>query len=354
MTKITLFKPNELIATIGKLKLDRVARHLGNYFIEHAQKKIKFENYQGNTFHIKVKDLNVLADINSKDYKQIANSINNLQQTVSIRSRDNNRIMSIVMFPEIGIDLNNNEYYFALSPTTIELLKNSDFFTKLELKEMNQLDSKHSLVIFELLKRYENSPLIPIMTLDELRKITDTLDKKSYDNFTNFEKNVLKIAQKEINDKTQYNVSYELKKTSARTRFKVSEIQFYFAKKTRLEKEQAIDSEFNDELFLNFRQIFKNLPVEDYCHACETFERSTLVRFLNDLKKKNYGTLKTECFLRYLIERTNQKWNGYLYKTQNKTPKEKDPGHASGSFGANENYNFEEYLKKQRQKFFDV
>lgn len=354
MTKITLFKPNELIATIGKLKLDRVARHLGNYFIEHAQKKIKFENYQGNTFHIKVKDLNVLADINSKDYKQIAKSINNLQQTVSIRSRDNNRIMSIVMFPEIGIDLNNNEYYFALSPTTIELLKNSDFFTKLELKEMNQLDSKHSLVIFELLKRYENSPLIPIMTLDELRKITDTLDKKSYDNFTNFEKNVLKIAQKEINDKTQYNVSYEIKKTTAKTRFKVSEIQFYFVKKERLEYEQVIDSEFNDELFISFRQIFNKLPIEDYKHACDTFERSTLVRFLSDLKRKNYGTLKTECFLRYLIERTNQKWNGYLYKTQNKTPKKEEPGQTSGSFVANENFSFNDYLEKERQKFFDI
>ena len=117
-----------------------------------------------------------------------------------------------------------------------------------------------------------------------------------------------------------------------------------------MENEQAIEHEFNDQLFLDFRQIFKNLPIEDYKHACDTFERSTLVRFYNDLKRKDYGILKTECFLRFLIDRTEKKWNGYIFKNHNKTPKEK----TSGSFGANEKFNFDEYFKKERQKFFDV
>ena len=92
------------------------------------------------------------------------------------------------------------------------------------------------------------------------------------------------------------------------------------------------------------------MPIEDYSHACDTFERSTLVRFYNDLQRKNYGSLKTECFLRYLIERTEKRWNGYFFKTQKQTPKEK----TSGSFGANEKFNFEDYIEKERQKFFDV
>lgn len=256
----------------------------------------------------------------------------------------------------IGLDTQKGAYKFSLAPEILDILKNSDYFTKLELKEFNNLDSKHSIVLYEYLKRYENAQKIPILSINEFRDITHTSASKTYDNFTDLKRGVIDVAVNEVNEKTPYNVSYEVFKTRTGRRPKVSEIQFYFSKKSKLEKEQAIESEFRDELFIEFRQIFKNLPVEDYCHACETFERSTLIRFLSDLKRKNYGTLKTECFLRYLIERTNQKWNGYLYKSQNKTPKkeEKDPGQTSGSFGDDEKFNFDEYMKKERQKFFDV
>jgi hypothetical protein len=51
--------------------------------------------------------------------------------------------------------------------------------------------------------------------------------------------------------------------------------------------------------------------------------------------------------LRYLNERTEQKWNGYFFKKHDKTPKEEES--TSGSFG-----DFDDYLRKERQKFFNV
>ena len=252
-----------------------------------------------------------------------------------------------IYYPNFGIYSKNYDSWDALPDGATLAIANdfSNIDRTLKLLEMNPLESKHSLVIYEFLKRYENAEKIPKITIDELRQITDTQSK--YPNFTDFERFVLKVAEKEINDKTNYQMTYDTFKTRTGRRPKVSEIQFYFAKKERLESEQAIEHEFNDKLFLDFRQIFKNLPIEDYSHACETFERSTLVRFLNDLKRKNYGNLKTECFLRYLIERTEKRWNGYFFKTQKQTPKE-EKEKTSGSF------DFDEYFKKERQKFFDV
>lgn len=347
MNDLMLLKPNELINVISELELSRNARHILNYFLRHAQRKIKLENYDGNTFNIKYSELNKLADINPESIDVMKNSLRHLMKPVILRD-DPQYFSAIVPVTYVNIDKINGEYVYSLENKVIDLLKKTDYYTKLDLKEFNVFKSKHSIVIFEYLKRYENLPKIPKITIDELRKMTDTKDK--YTNFKHLQQKVLDIAVHEINTFTNYQISYELIKIATSRRPKVSEIQFYFTKKERLETEQAIESEFNDELFIEFRQIFKNLPVEDYTHACETFERSTLVRFFNDLKKKSYGNLKTECFLRYLIERTEKRWNGYFFKIQNqkKTPKEEEKEKTSGSF------NFDEYLETERQKFFDA
>lgn len=350
MNEVTLFKPNELVSIISDMELTRTARHLFNYFLRYAQIKIKSENYKGYTFEINLNELNDLANINQKNYKLLSKALDSLIKPVMLLD-DPKHIHKVVPIYEVFIDVEQGVYRYKLADTIIELLRNTDYFTKLNLQEFNPLCSKHSIVIFEFLKRFENIK-VPTITMEELRKITDT--QKKYSQFCDFEKKVLKVAMLEINEKTIYQMSYETIKTRAKRRPKVSEIQFYFAKKERLENEQAIESEFNDELFIEFRQIFKNLPVDDYKHACDNFERSTLVRFLNDLQRKNYGNLKTECFLRYLIERTEQKWNGYFFKKQNKTPKKEEPVQTSGSFVGNEKFNFDEYLQNERKKFFDV
>lgn len=349
MNEVTLFKPNELISAMDQINVNKLAKHLCNYFLQYAQKKLKFENYNSNSFELFISEINHIANIGVKDYKMIEKSINALMQPVTIRPEDDPKsYIKLVPIYMVALDNQKGVYKFSLVPEVIDILKNSDYFTKLNLSEFNDLESKYSIILYEYLKRYENARKIPLMTIDEFRTITHTHDKKTYDNFAQLKRTVLDVAVNDINNKTQYNVSYETYTTHTRRRPKVNEIQFFFSKKERLENEQAIEDEFNDELFINFRQIFKNLPIEDYKHARETFERSTLVRFYNDLKKKSYGTLKTECFLRFLIDRTNKKWNGYLFKTQKQTPKEEDPGHASGSF------DFDEYMKKERQKFFDV
>ena len=350
MNDLTYLKPNELIGAIDQIEVSRTAKHLLNFFLQYAQKEIKFNNHSDTEFEVDVHYINGLADIHSHDYERLKKTLITLMQPVVLRD-DPQKFIALTPVTSINIDVPNGKYKFELQPKLIDLLRQTDYFTKLELTKFNVLDSKYSIILFEYLKRYENAPKIPILSIDELKQITNT--KNKYPNFTNFEKNVIKVAVNEINEKTQYNISYEAFKTRTSRRPKVSEIQFYFAKKTRLEKAITTDNEFNDELFLGFRQIFNKLPIEDYKHACDTFEHSTLVRFLNDLKNKSYSSLKTECFLRYLLDRTNKKWNGYLYKTQNKTPKE-EPGHASGSFGSNEKFNFDEYLQKERQKFFDV
>jgi plasmid replication initiation protein len=338
-----LLKPNELINVISELDLSRNARHLFNYFLRHAQKKIKFENYQGNTFTINYSELNKLADINPESVEVMKNSLRHLMRPVVITDTKT-EFEAIVPVTYVTIDKQTGDYVFRLEEKVIDLLRQTDYFTKLNLKEFNIFKSKHSIVIFEYLKRYENIGRIPKIEIVKLRQMTNTQNK--YANFKHFEQYVLDVATKEINTLTNYNVSYELIKIATSRRPKVNEIQFHFAKKSassgidqdvtevaqktaqNVAKNEDLHVKNNslrpnahafDQLYLDFCRKFKDLSVQDYELALNTYELSTLHQFLNDMQK--YSTLSSDKFLSYLEDRTSKGWQNYLMKKA-KTPDE--------------------------------
>ena len=336
MKEITLYKPNELISIISELELNRTARHLFNYFLRFAQKKIKFDDYKEREFEINIQEVNELAKINQKNYKLISKALDSLVQPVTLMDNPK-RIIKLVPVTYVDLDIEKGVYKFKLEDIVIDLLKSTDYFTKLDLKEFNPLKSKHSIVIFEYLKRYENFGQIPLITMEELRSITDTKDK--YPNFADFEKKVLGVATNEINEHTAYSVDYlTIKKRTCR-RPKVHAIQFHFKKKsihsgidlnvTEVAEKQVQNVAKNDELhaknnslrsythaldplYLDFCRKFKDLSVKDYEFALNTYEISTLHQFLNDMQK--YSTLSSDKFLSYLEDRIAKGWQNYSYK----------------------------------------
>ena len=244
MTEITLFKPNELISAIDQIQVNRTAKHLCNYFLQYAQQQIKFNNHTSNKFELTISRLNEEAQIGLKDYKLIGRSLDALMQPVTIRPKDDpKKFIKLVPIYLVAVDTEAGLYRYNLAPEVLEILKASDYFTKLNLHEFNFLQSKHSIVIYEWLKRYEHAPKIPQISIDELRQITHTSDKKTYDNFTNLKRAVIDIAVTEITDKTPYAVTYTAIKTRAKTRDKVTAIQFEFKRKSLNAEQQHIQTQ---------------------------------------------------------------------------------------------------------------
>lgn len=340
---IQLFKPNELISIISELELNRLARHLFNYFLRHAQNKIKFENYQENTFTINYRQLNAIADISPRSIDFTKKALKHLMKPVVITDTKT-KFEAIVPVTYVNIDKKTGDYVFSLENRIINLLRNNDYFTKLDLKDFNPLKSKHSIVIFEYLKRFENLPNIPKISVEELRAVTDTKDK--YPNFSDLEKRVLKVAVAEINEYTSYICNYQLICVATQKRPKVNEIQFFFSKKSdhsgidldvtditekqvqNVAKNEDLHAKNNswrpnahvfDALYLEFCKKFKDLNVKDYEFALNTYEISTLQQFLNDMQK--YSSLSSDKFLSYLEDRTSKGWANYTPKKE-KTPDE--------------------------------
>ena len=330
MQNLTIFKPNELIGAIDQIKVNRLAKHLCNYFLQYAQKKLKFENYNSHSFELLISEVNQIANVGIKDYKLIEKSLTALMQPVTIRPEDDPKsYIKLVPIYMIGLDTQKGTYKFSLAPEILDILKNSDYFTKLELKEFNNLDSKHSIVLYEYLKRYENARKIPLMTIDEFRDITHTSASKTYDNFTDLKRGVIDVAVNEVNEKTPYNVSYEVFKTRTGRRPKVSEIQFYFSKKvlenspTETEVQQAaglepgllggqeaqyaqemtVDEAFG--LFAEFKRVFTDLTKEQFNRATYKYTYKTLDKFAENIAKYS-KTYTSEEFWQWLADRTQK------------------------------------------------
>ena len=306
MNDVIFFKPNEIVAVIDQIQVNRLAKHLCNYFLKLAQSEIKFKDKQSSWFEFNINEVNELAQIRTKDYKLIEQSIEALMHPITVRDKDDpKKYLKLVLITAVGIDSTKGVYKYQLNDIMIDLLRNTDYFTKLNLQEMNPLESKHSLVIFEWLKRYENSPQIPCMSIEELRKITGTLDKKAYDNFTNLQTRVLNIAISEITKYTPYQVSYKAIKTRAKTRNKVTAIQFTFTKKPevptlpKIAQEDLCKQELIDLLTKplsideDYRKLCSKFIYDNFCTTEEVFYELTYKYRLQELQtfydaKKKY------------------------------------------------------------------
>ena len=312
---ITLFKPNELIAAIDQIQVNRIAKHLCNYFLQYAQYKLKTDKNQGHQFELPISELNAEAQIGLKDYKLIEKSLNALMQPVTIRDKDDPRsYIKLVPIYLVFVDANKGVYRFSLAPEVLDIIKNTDYFTKLNLHEFNFLESKHSLVLYEWLKRYETAPQIPELSIDELRNITHTADKKTYDNFSDLQKRVLDVAIKEISEKTPYTVTYEAIKTRIKYRPKVTAIQFYFTKK-EIKKEAEKKPENAASISSAYEKLRsvcsgRYMTLKFYYEATYIYEPETLEQFADDCLAKSYHPNKT-VFFKWLDERCSINQKGY-------------------------------------------
>ena len=242
MTNIELYKPNELIGAIDQIEVSRTAKHLLNFFLQYSQHELhKYKKLHPDSevypteFEVDVYTINGLANIHTHDYERLKLKLIKLMQPVILRD-DPKRFIALTPITAIDIDVPRGMYKFELQPKVVMALANTDYFTKLKLSDFNGLESKHSIVIYEWLKRYETSPQIPKLTVEDLRNITHTANMRKYNNFTDIKLRILDVAVNEISEKTPYTVTYEPIKTRTMRRPKVTAIQFTMTKK-KSEKE---------------------------------------------------------------------------------------------------------------------
>lgn len=146
-----------------------------------------------------------------------------------------------------GTDDSDNEvlvrFNDLIMPYLIDLRTN---FTQYQITEIKGLNSKYSLILFKwLMMKYNAYQSSPEISMIELRELTDTVNE--YSQFRDFDRYVLKVAEKEINQYTTLKISYD---KIARKGRKITSIQWHISEKDTSKAidvtPEAINSASND------------------------------------------------------------------------------------------------------------
>lgn len=109
-------------------------------------------------------------------------------------------------------------------------------FTQLQLNTLLSFDSGFSFSLYEWLKKWQKIERVEI-GLEELKERLGVKEAKSYSDFAQFRKRVLKPAQLEINEKSDITFTYQ----ETKTRQKITGLVFYISAKNPQEQAQAGD-----------------------------------------------------------------------------------------------------------------
>jgi plasmid replication initiation protein len=147
-------------------------------------------------------------------------------------------------------------------------------FTVFSLQDALNLKSKYSKRIYEMLCQFKSTGIFRI-SVKEIKERFELLDSKTgkeqYTEFGLFAKNVLKVAQNEINEKTDINFTYEATKVGR----KITNLEFKISSKEvvkGLAESTPVDSalaKLKESLVTQFKlsktlakKVIENIPIE--------------------------------------------------------------------------------------------
>ena len=154
------------------------------------------------------------------------------------------------------------EFSPKLKPYLLQLKNN---FTKYYLEDILTLKSFYAVRIYEILKQYEKikERTISIDDLKEMLKVTE----KSYNLYSNFKAKVLAISEREINEKTDLNISYEEIKSGK----KVTSIKFHISKKddSSTKEPKTKDKSYSDDVVKLYNLLPETERIESRLRTLE-------------------------------------------------------------------------------------
>ena len=160
-----------------------------------------------------VKRLCGLKNNDNEDLKQGLRALRNLSIEYNVLHKDKSKqrgIFSFLAYAEIkeaGVG-KASLLTFEFPSIILDVVKKPNMYVTLDLLVIRGLNSKHSIALYEFLKDY-----VKLGTLDcsveDFRKLMG-ITEGQYTYSTMLRKRVLEVAIKEINDKTDIQVRYEL------------------------------------------------------------------------------------------------------------------------------------------------
>lgn len=241
--EIIVYKPNELIEIVGN-PIPPVALLTYNYVLH----KFKKEKTDKLIFSV----AEVFTSLNISDnYSSIYDYLESLR-TTSVISKDKKgkvwgafSLLSEYKKVDGGVFIQIPDTIFKALNTDEESESKNLYYTAIKLLEQKAFKNIHTLVFYEIFKKYEKIN-IPLFTVNDLRQFTNTVNK--YSTYADFKRYVIEKSLEKINkiDKI-YKYTFEEERLGR----KVNKIKFM--------KEEKVANEIKTEEFS--KKIIKAIEI---------------------------------------------------------------------------------------------
>lgn len=302
INSLVVHKPNQLIELIGT-PISNKGLLTYNYLLHLFQKE------STNQMVVSPKSLFKVLEISDK-YDDLYEYLNSLI-SIKVVSRDKKgklwgafNLLNEFRQLDQGI-------YVSIPMTIFNTLCGKDdkelYYTTIKLLEEKSYKCSYSIIFHEIFKKYENIKT-PCFSLEELRKITGTIDK--YPQFRDFKRYVLVKALEEINSLNQF---FEYGFTERKIGRKVSHIQFT-RKEKNIKPMASSEIVFSEKLKDAIKKVKRNVYVSNVYSdkavrgALVKFDEDLVITALNDIYNYNKEIKSFSSFLTgKLIDLENSK-----------------------------------------------
>ncbi len=305
MEKLELYKPNQLIEIVGN---PISSQGLITYnFLLH-----KFQQEKTDKLIISMSEIFKSLDSSDK-YEDLYEYLDGLL-SIKIRSLDKKgklwggfNLLSAFEKKDDGVFIQIPEPIFkALCGNEIE---KELYYTTIKLLEQRVYKCSYTIIFYEILRKYEKIN-IPIFPIEDLKKITGTINK--YSEYKDFKRYVLNKALKEINKfDNKYDYLFEEKRLGR----KVNEIKFIRTDKNIIDITSG--SQISDKLLNSIEKARKNRFVdESYSQKAmekliQKYDEKDIIKALEELYKYN-SEIKN--FSKILTAKIEDIKNSKMYK----------------------------------------
>ena len=243
-------------------------------------------------FRITLNELKSFLDVKDRKNRYLKSKIKELMKIVveyNLLEKDKERWGAFVLLPSVDIETKDNTVTITYElPDMVRkalLGERSRIYAKIDLIIVKGLKSKYAIVLYELIKDYENTE-IPKIDIEKFRSLFGVSDK--YTLFVDLRRRVIDVAVQELNSNAnvEFQVDYVLEKVGPKYRY------IKFIKKKKPKKDNNIREGLKELLELindeyRERKSIQNM-LERYLKrkGFEYCERN--IRYTNQHAKDNY------------------------------------------------------------------
>lgn len=230
--KSLIVKKHSAFVQISVKNLTLIQRKMINSLMYLAQKE---NNCDKKIYRTTIHSLKEMCKIDSTENVDLKAQLKKLSQiTIEFNYLNKDKhatweCMSLLASSKIVKDTNIIEFEFSWA--LLGKIINPSIYAPLNVRLISNLKSSYSIILYEFLRDYLDSPVMPLLTIKEFKELMG-IKEHEYKFFPNFKKWALDVAVKEINAKMDIHCDYTLIKKGGN---KYSYIQFTAEKKKSTE-----------------------------------------------------------------------------------------------------------------------